>query len=222
MFSAIEVNSLKPNNNRKKLKKTFDTKIVFIKLTPSDFFSPYGAFVLKLVAIVAHRRPHQEVHVMIAKNSSLRALLLSGLLAVSGPNIASASSMQVEIDKSAPVHLTKDASSIVLGNPAIADIHIQNSKLIFLQGRSFGTTNLIALDANGAEILNILVTVTSSTHQSVTLQRGITGRISYACANRCEQTLMPGDSPEHVKMLLETTTSITAVADQVATSQSEH
>ncbi len=116
---------------------------------------------------------------------------------------AFAGGVSVGIDASKPVHLSRAASSVFIGNPAIADVYIQSDKLVFLSGRSFGTTNLIALDAHGKTILNVPVTVVDARGETVTLQRGPAGRISYACAGRCEPTPMPGDDPGYAKNLLE-------------------
>ena len=145
------------------------------------------------------------------------ASLCAALSSVSGAALAAG--LSVGIDMSKPVRLSRDAASVIVGNPAIADVYVQNGQLVFLQGRSFGTTNLIALDAQGQEILNVPVTVTSAHGQTVTLERGVGGRITYACAGRCEPAIMPGDAPEQVKMLLDETSSKTGnvAADQVAT-----
>jgi hypothetical protein len=129
---------------------------------------------------------------------------------------ALASSIAVGIDMSTPVHLARNAASVVVGNPAIADVYVQDGRLVFVQGRSFGTTNLIALDSKGKEILNARVTVTVARGQTVTLQRGIGGRISYACAGRCEPTVIPGDSAQESKELLDAFNSKAGAAEQAA------
>jgi hypothetical protein len=131
---------------------------------------------------------------------------------------ALAAGVSVGIDTSTPVHLSHEAASVFVGNPAIADVYIQSNKLIFLSGRSFGTTNLIALDAQGKTIMDVPVTVVGARGETVTLQRGPAGRISYACSGRCEPAPMPGDDPEVAKSVMDITSSKTGVADQVATS----
>jgi Pilus formation protein N terminal region len=130
--------------------------------------------------------------------------------------VANAAGISVGIDASAPVHLSREAASVVVGNPSIADVYIQNGKLVFLSGRSFGTTNLIALDAQGQEILNVPVTVTDARGKTVTLQRGAAGRISYACAGRCEPSVMPGDDPDFAKNVMEISNNKASAADAVA------
>jgi len=131
---------------------------------------------------------------------------------------ALAAGVSVGIDSSAPLHLSREAASVFVGNPAIADVYIQSKKLIFLSGRSFGTTNLIALDAEGKTIMDVPVTVVGARGETVTLQRGPAGRISYACSGRCEPAPMPGDDPEVAKSVLDLSTNKANTADQVATS----
>ena len=131
---------------------------------------------------------------------------------------AAAAGVTVGIDTSTPVHFSREAASVVVGNPSIADVYVQNGKLVFLSGRTFGTTNLIALDAQGKTIMDVPVTVISARGETVTLQRGPAGRISYACSGRCEPAPMPGDDPDVAKNVMDITTSKTGAADQVATS----
>jgi hypothetical protein len=152
-------------------------------------------------------------------NILVSALIGAPLFALS--SMASAAGLSVGIDMSTPVRLEKDAASVVVGNPAIADVYIQNGRLVFLQGRSFGTTNLIALDAQGKEIINTPVTVTGTHGQTVTLQRGADQRVTYACAGRCEPSVMQGDDPEHMKAMLDEVNGKTGQADQVATTKTQ-
>lgn len=129
---------------------------------------------------------------------------------------AASAPLTVGIDMAAPLRLDRPAASVVVGNPSIADIQIETSTLVFLQGRNYGTTNLIALDGDGKVILQTQVTVTSAKRQDVTLERGIGGRITYACSGRCEQAVMPGDEPSLAKAVLDMATAKSGAAEQVA------
>lgn len=129
---------------------------------------------------------------------------------------AAAAPLSVGIDMAAPVRLDRPAASVVVGNPSIADVQIESPTLVFLQGRNYGTTNLIALDGEGKVILQTAVTVTSAKRLDVTLERGIGGRITYACSGRCEQAAMPGDEPGLAKAVLDMATAKSGAAEQVA------
>ena len=133
-------------------------------------------------------------------------------------NPAAAAGLSVGIDMTAPLHLSRPAASIVVGNPAIADLHIESPSLVFIQGRSFGTTNLIALDKDGQVIMSSTLTVTSAERSNVTLERGVFGRITYACSGRCEPMVMPGDDSERSKTVMDTATAKTGAADSAARS----
>lgn len=114
-----------------------------------------------------------------------------------GPDSDSASAeprrIRVEYDQATAVRLDQPVKTIVLGNASIAEAILVNEKLIYVQGRLFGNTNLIALDANGKEILNALVTVGSPREAQVTLYRG-NAQYTLACSPRCERTVTIGDA----------------------------
>jgi hypothetical protein len=62
-----------------------------------------------------------------------------------------------------------------------------------VQGRIFGNTTLIALDANGTEIYNTQITVGAPLASQVTLYRGGLQQ-NLACSPRCEHTVTLGDA----------------------------
>ena len=101
----------------------------------------------------------------------------------------------VPIDNSTMVELERNAATIVVGNPSIAEVSVQKGNLLFVLGRNFGTTNVIALDSNNKQIADIPVSVTTTMPHHMTLYRGA-GQSSFTCAPRCERSLIPGDFGE--------------------------
>lgn len=101
--------------------------------------------------------------------------------------------MRVDYDKSTVVRLDKPAKTVLVGNAAIADALLVSDKLIYVQGRMFGNTNIIAVDAQGNEVLNTTVTVGAPTYAQVTVYRGPEGQRNLACAPTCERTVTQGD-----------------------------
>ena len=99
----------------------------------------------------------------------------------------------VTIDQTRMLHLGQPAATIVVGNPTIADVSLRDSTTAFVLGRSFGITNLIALDAQGNEISNTRVSVTPVSGAVVVVSRGAK-QFNYACAPKCEPMLVPGDA----------------------------
>lgn len=100
--------------------------------------------------------------------------------------------IDVIIDQAKLVRLDADTSQIIVGNPAIADVTAQSARLLVITGKSYGTTNLIALDKTGAEIFTTTLAVHEGLNRKVTLYNG-TVRRSYHCAPDCQRTLSIGD-----------------------------
>lgn len=123
----------------------------------------------------------------------MKRLLLTAAFATLGVAAALAEDLAVSKDQSKVIKLTGAASTVVVGNPAIADVTMQDANTAFITGKGFGTTNVIAMDADGRQIASFRVVVTSTTDRSVTLIRG-REQITLSCAPRCEQTAASGSN----------------------------
>jgi len=121
-------------------------------------------------------------------------LSMFGLLAVlAAPGRAAAGdTIQVEMDQAKLVKLPSGAETIVIGNPAIADVTVQKNGVMVITGRAAGRTNFIALDSAGAIISESVVTVSNGTAGRVVVMRG-TERNSYDCSPNCLPTVTYGD-----------------------------
>ncbi|PKQ08533.1 MAG: pilus assembly protein CpaC [Alphaproteobacteria bacterium HGW-Alphaproteobacteria-12] len=124
----------------------------------------------------------------------IAAALGAGCMALAA-GAAQAEAFKVEMNQTKALHLAKPVSTIMVGNPAIADVSVESSKLVYVMGRSFGTTNLVATDSEGNAILDIDVSVIAQGASTVTLTRG-TGQLSYNCTPRCERVPAAGDNPD--------------------------
>jgi Flp pilus assembly secretin CpaC len=83
--------------------------------------------------------------------------------ATSIPSPASAGQpIEVVMNEAKILRLANEASTVVVGNPAIADAAVQDSKTIVLTGKGFGATNVVILDSNGSPILDEHVVVKRS------------------------------------------------------------
>lgn len=105
---------------------------------------------------------------------------------------AEPASIDVGIDEVRLVRLEADAAQIIVGNPAIADVTAQSARLLVVTGKSYGATNLIALDGEGREILLARLGVREGDRRQVTVYRGAL-RQSLHCAPDCQRVLSPGD-----------------------------
>jgi Pilus formation protein N terminal region len=147
-------------------------------------------------------RPRLNPHVETLM-SVLRAALLAAVAVAVVPaaayadgSAAAPSHVRVAYDQSTVIRLDRPAKTVLVGNPLVADALLVNDRTVYVLGRLFGNTNVIAVDGNGAEILNTQVTVGAPNVAQVTLYRGALGQRNLACAPHCERTLTAGDS-EH-------------------------
>ena len=85
-------------------------------------------------------------------------------------------------------------STIYVGNPAIADVTMIDARHAFVQGKSYGHTNIVALDKENAQVFDTHVSVSGGQGGgTVTLNRGAQ-RITLTCGGgRCEPSPTPGD-----------------------------
>ncbi|HAY06078.1 MAG TPA: pilus assembly protein N-terminal domain-containing protein [Hyphomonas sp.] len=125
-----------------------------------------------------------------------------GAAAFSLASAASAGQIFVEASKTVPVELNGSASSIVIGNKNIADVAVHNESLIFITGKSYGTTNLMVYDKAGRQIYNSEVMVTTNSTNLVTINRAGQS-YTYDCSPNCRAALSIGDSPDYFSALID-------------------
>lgn len=124
---------------------------------------------------------------------------------------AFAEDITIPIDMTAPMRLSQPAEGVSIGNPSIAGVSVQDPSLIFITGRSYGTTNLVIVGAGGRTIFNGRVTVTQPDAGVVTVQRG-TETATLACAPSCRPRPDIGDSQQSFQSANEQITGRTSTA----------
>ena len=98
----------------------------------------------------------------------------------------------VILDQAKIARLPQGASTLIVGNPMIADVTmLKNNNTMVITGKGFGQTNLIAIDASGSLIEEQQIRVLPS-KTLVVLQSGAS-RMSYACNPDCMPTVQLGD-----------------------------
>ncbi len=123
------------------------------------------------------------------------ALLTTAVLVI-GTAQARDAAVTVPLDEVRLVAFEKPVSTLYVGNPTIADITMIDKRHAFVLGKSFGATNIIALDSAGQQISNNQVVVSGGGSGVVILQRG-PARVTYSCTGeRCEPMPRPGDSKD--------------------------
>jgi Flp pilus assembly secretin CpaC len=108
------------------------------------------------------------------------------------PVAAHAEDLIVKYDQSQILRLTRPASEIIIGNPSIADVTIQSGNILVVTGKSYGITNIIALDGERNVIQDQRISVRRDEVGVVNLMRG-TARQTYACLPQCNPTVTLGD-----------------------------
>lgn len=119
------------------------------------------------------------------------ALTVASLNILPGTSALAGSEIVVMADEAKLLSVGGEVSTVVVGNPSIADATVQGEN-VFLHGRSFGSTNLIVLDKQGSQIANLGVTVMQGGNSNLTVFRG-GGKYSYVCEPNCQVALQIGD-----------------------------
>jgi Flp pilus assembly secretin CpaC len=112
-----------------------------------------------------------------------------------------AETIRVELDRAAITKLPPHVSTIIIGNPLIADVTVQPGGLLVITGKGYGATNMIALDRTGAVLSEQNIEVLGPRGHIVVVYRGI-DRESYSCAPECERRITLGDTTQYFEQTL--------------------
>ncbi|WP_172716924.1 pilus assembly protein N-terminal domain-containing protein [Neorhizobium sp. T6_25] len=94
--------------------------------------------------------------------------------------------LRVFMNHARVLKLDRPVSKVIVGNSNVADATVADSTTIVLTGRSFGTTNLVLLDAEGNAIADERVLVSIDEGNTVRVFRQ-TERSILSCTPNCEQ-----------------------------------
>lgn len=125
---------------------------------------------------------------------SLRSCV-AGLIAASlliAPALAASAPVSVKVNMARILRINAPAATVIIGNPGIADVTIQDPQTLVLTGKSYGQTNLIVLDTQGNPIADTMIEVVQEQAGLVTVYLG-TRRTSLACEPVCQPIIMLGD-----------------------------
>ncbi len=106
---------------------------------------------------------------------------------------AQADDLIVRYDQAQLLRLPRAVSEVIVGNPSIADVTLAGGNLLVITGKTFGITNIIALDADRNIIQDQKIMVERDQAQ-VNLRKG-SARESYSCTPQCHPNLTIGDDP---------------------------
>ena len=90
----------------------------------------------------------------------------------------------VTVDKARVARIPDKTQTLIIGQPGVADVTmLKNSGMGVITGKSFGETNMIALDAQGEMLGEWTIRVTGQ-REDLVVQNGL-NRESYICEPQC-------------------------------------
>jgi Flp pilus assembly secretin CpaC len=117
------------------------------------------------------------------------ALAATAVLMVPTIGTAQSGSLNVEIDQAQRVQLRGPAGSVIVGNPAIADVTVVDADTLYITGKGFGVTEVVAVDTIGRTVFQSQVVVSDGAGSGrVRIWRG--GQSTeMACGASCSATI---------------------------------
>lgn len=134
-----------------------------------------------------------------SQRRTCRLTFLAGMLALAasaGTAAEAPSVVTVVVDNAKVIRLPEATRTVIVGNPMIADVSLQRNGVVVLTGKSFGATNLIALDKSGGMLAESTISVEAQQTSVVMVQRGLE-RESYSCTPNCQPSVQLGDSTKY-------------------------
>ena len=122
---------------------------------------------------------------------------LVAALALASVAHASSDTVMVALDRARIISVPEGTQTLIVGNPLIADVLLlKNNRSMVITGRSFGETNMIALDATGNPDAESMIKVTGSDRSLVVMRGG--AQQSYSCNPRCAPAVTLGDETKYM------------------------
>lgn len=127
---------------------------------------------------------------------TMRSILAFALVALLAAPVAAQAEttapISVKVNMARILRISAPAATVIIGNPGVADVTIQDPQTLVLTGKSYGETNLIVLDNMGNPVADTMIDVVQGTSDNVTVYMGA-ARTTLACNPICQPTIMLGD-----------------------------
>jgi Flp pilus assembly secretin CpaC len=133
-----------------------------------------------------------EADAMTRPVSPIRLIAVLGsaaILLAPAVGTAQSASLNVEIDQARRVQLRGPAGSVIIGNPEIADVTVVDANTLYITGKGYGVTEIVAVDPIGRTVFQSQIVVTAGDGAGrVRVWRG--GEATeMACASSCAPSL---------------------------------
>ena len=123
-----------------------------------------------------------------------RTLLLTVFVAATAAATAArAESTVIHLNQSRRIVLRGTAANIIVGDPTVADVTVIDAHSVILQGKGYGSTDVLVMDRAGRTLLDDHVMVAAAEGGVVTLHRGVNA-VEYSCSPRCQALAPPKDN----------------------------
>jgi Flp pilus assembly secretin CpaC len=157
---------------------------------------------------MSFKRLRKRTHVVSCFRALALGILVWPAIAFADP---AADAIDVNVDQAKLVRLPARVSTIVVGNPLIADVTLQTGGMIVVTGKGYGATNFIAMDRAGQVLVDRVIQVEGPTDKVVTIYRGV-DRESYSCMPVCQKRVTLGDGDGYFKSAMDQAGSLSSQA----------
>jgi Flp pilus assembly secretin CpaC len=138
-------------------------------------------------------------------------LMAAASLAPATGTAAEGEPISVKVNMARILRISAPAATVIVGNPGVADVTIQDPQTLVLTGKSYGQTNLIVLDNMGNPIADTIVEVIQAQADLVTVYMG-QARTTLVCSPVCQPTIMLGDDPVFTSTSVSSSSIVEAAA----------
>jgi len=145
--------------------------------------------------------------------TTIRCVSFAALMAIAMPFIGAPQAFAMEgavvvnVNMARVLRINSPAATVIVGNPGVADVTIQDPQTLILTGKSYGQTNLIVLDSAGNPIADTLIEVIQTQANIVTVYMGLS-RTTLACEPVCQPTISMGDDPAFTSQSIASSTLV--------------
>lgn len=127
--------------------------------------------------------------------SLIAALFCAAAVAAPAAVAAQSAPLNVEIDQATRVPLRAPAGSVIVGNPQIADVTVVDSNTLYITGKGYGVTEVVAVDAIGRTVFQRQIIVSDGAGAGrVRMWRGAQST-EMACGSSCSASVRGSSGP---------------------------
>lgn len=124
----------------------------------------------------------------------IAALLSTAVLLAPTIGTAQSASLNVEIDQAQRIQLRGPAGSVIVGNPAIADVTVVDANTLYITGKGYGVTEIVAVDTIGRTVFQSQIVVTDGAGSGRVRIWRAGQATEMACAASCSPSVRSGDA----------------------------